>query len=35
MMVVNQGASTTFNLNLKEGKRFIDFSKVTDLTVQG
>ena len=33
MMVINQGASTTFNLNLKDGKRFIDFSKVTDLSV--
>ena len=33
MKVVNQGASATFNLNLKKGKRFIDFSKVTDLTV--
>ena len=33
MKVINQGASATFDLNLKKGKRFIDFSKVTDLTV--
>ena len=33
MKVINQGASATIDMHLKEGTRWVDFSKVTDLSV--
>ena len=33
MRVVNQGASATIDMNLKNGTRWVDFDQVTDLTV--